>query len=495
MANTQIADKKRSALIPMIHSAIGIAIMLLFRFLPISLPEVTPTGMEVLGIFIGTLYLWTTVDPTWASVLCIFAIGVSSYAPMPKVLSDAFGAPVVVQMLFMMVFTGALVEEKITLYIGRWFLTRKVMEGRPWVFTFVVCLGCCIMSFVMAAPFAPIFLFWPIMYGVFQQLGISRDEKYAKLMVILVVFGALLGFPVPPYASNGLALLSNYRNIAANVGSDVAINDAMYLICTLLLSIIVLTITILFCKFVFRPDVSKLKSLKIADLNKNPLPPMTLRQKVLAITFCIYILCMLLPSWIPNVPGMAFLSANSLGLALLFVAILSAVLIQNEPVLKFNRVMTTQIAWPSFFIIVAAILIGNVLTAENTGISAFLNAVLSPIFSGMNTVVFIIAMMVLLMVLTNLCNSLVVGMIMQPVILNFCMNNGINAAPIVTLSIFFVLSCAMVTPAASPFAAMLFGNKDWLDAKDVYKFCSIIVLLELVLVLIIGIPLTNLFMS
>lgn len=495
MADTKIADKKKSGLMPMIHGVIGIAIMLLFPLLPISLPQVTPTGMEVLGIFIGTLYLWTTVDPTWSSVLSIFAIGISSYAPMPGVLSAAFGSPVVVQMLFMMVFTGALVEEKITLYIGRWFLTRKVVEGRPWVFTFVVCLGCFVMSFVMATPFAPIFLFWPIMYGVFQQLGISRDEKYAKLMVILIVFAALLGFPVPPYASNGLALLSNYRNISAAAGSDVVLNDAMYFVCNILLGIILLAITIVFCKFVLRPDVSKLKALKVADLNKNPLPPMTLPQKVLSAAFVVYVLCMLLPSWIPTFPGMAFLSANSLGLCLVFVAILSAVHIQGQPVMKFGKLMATQIAWPSFFIIVAAILIGNVLTAESTGISAFLNVVLSPIFSGMSTVAFVIAMMVLLMVLTNLCNSLVVGMIMQPVILNFCMTNGINAAPIVTLSIFFVLSCAMVTPAASPFAAMMFGNKEWLDAKDIYKYGAIIVLLELVLILVIGIPLTNIFMG
>lgn len=490
-----MAEKKKSISTVAIHSAIGIAIMFLFRFLPVSLPQVTPTGMEILGIFIGTLYLWTTVDPIWSSVLCIAAIGLSSYAPMAGVLSTAFGAPVVVQILFMMVFAGALVEEKVTLYVGRWFLTRKVVEGRPWVFTLVVCMGCCVMSFVMASPFVPIFLFWPIMYGVFQQLGITRDDKYAKLIIILVVFGALLGFPVPPYASNGLALLSNYRGIAANAGSDVVINDAMYFVCTMILALIILTITILFCKFVLKPDVSKLKALKIADLNKNPLPPMSLRQKVLGLSFCVFVLCMLLPGWAPTLPGMAFLSANSLGLAMIFVAILSAIPLQDGPVMNFNRVMTAQMSWPSYFIIVAAILLGNVLTAENTGISAFLNAVLTPIFSGMSTVTFIIVMMVLLMVLTNLCNSLVIGMIMQPVILNFCMTNGINAAPIVTLSIFFVLSCAMVTPAASPFAAMMFGNKNWLDAKDIYKYASIIVLLELVLVLVIGIPLTNLFMG
>ena len=36
----------------LVHMAIGIGIMLLFRFLPLNLPNVTDTGMEILGIFI-----------------------------------------------------------------------------------------------------------------------------------------------------------------------------------------------------------------------------------------------------------------------------------------------------------------------------------------------------------------------------------------------------------------------------------------------------------
>ena len=490
-----MADKKKSGSITMIHSLIGIAIMLLFRFLPLSLPEVTPTGMEVLGIFLGTLYLWTTVDPMWSSILCIAAIGLSSYAPMAGVLSTTFGNPVVVQMLFMMIYTGALVHEKVTLYIGRWFLTRKIVEGRPWLFTFVICLASYVLSLLMGAPFTPIFLFWPILYGIFQQLGLTRDDKYSKLAVILVVFASMIGFPVPPYVSNPLALLGNYRGISAAAGQPVVLNDAMYFVCCLILGLIMVAAAVLFCKFVFRADVSKLKSLTVADLNKNPLPPMTIRQKVLGISFVVYVLAMLLPSWLPNAPVLSFLGANSLGLAVLFVGILSGLMITGEPVMKLGAVLEKHVAWPSFFLCTAAILIGSVLTSENTGISAFLNVILTPIFSGMNTVTFIIVLMALMMVLTNLCNSLVIGMIMQPVILSFCTTNGVNAAPIVTLSIFFVLSCAMETPAASPFAAMLFGNKDWLDSKDIYKYCGLLILMELVLVLVVGIPLTNLFMG
>ena len=102
------------------------------------------------------------------------------------------------------------------------------------------------------------------------------------------------------------------------------------------------------------------------------------------------------------------------------------------------------------------------LTNEKTGLSAFLSANLGPIFSGMDLIVFAIVLLIVLMLLSNVCNSLVVGMILQPIILLYCQTNGVEAAALVTISTFFVLSCAMFTPSASPFAAMLFSNrKGW----------------------------------
>lgn len=59
------------------------------------------------------------------------------------------------------------------------------------------------------------------------------------------------------------------------------------------------------------------------------------------------------------------------------------------------------------------------------------------------------------------------------------------------IMIFFVLLSAAITPAASPFAAILHGNKEWVPSGDVYKYTLTYVGLELLLVLIIGIPVTN----
>ena len=106
----------------------------------------------------------------------------------------------------------------------------------------------------------------------------------------------------------------------------------------------------------------------------------------------------------------------------------------------------------------------------------------------MSSVTFCLMLMVITVILTNLCNSLVIGMLLQPVIATFCLTSGMNPAPLVALLIIFVLSSAGITPAASPFAEMLHGNKDWLEPKYVYQYASIFVLIELVIICAVGIP-------
>lgn len=246
----------------------------------------------------------------------------------------------------------------------------------------------------------------------------------------------------------------------------------------------------MFTKYVLRPDVSKLKELTLEQLNKNPLPPLSKRQKLVALICVCFLSSMLLPSLFPKVPLLGWLSANAFGTAMFFLVLLFAIQIDGKPLMSIQESMNI-FAWGTYFLVVSAILLGGVLTNESTGVVAFLNTILSPVFSGMGPVVFGIVLLVITCVLTNVCNSLVIGMILQPVIATYCIQAGIPSAPLVSIMGIFALSCAIATPAASPFAAMLFGNKDWLKSGDIYKYNISYVLLELVIVLVLGLPLAN----
>lgn len=476
-----------------VHLAIGVGIMLLFRFLPFSLPCITPLGMKILGIFIGTLYLWTTSDAITSSILAIFMVGISGASNMNAVLAATFGNPILVQVMFMLLIINTLVENRLTEYCGRFFLTRKSCLGHPWVLVFFIMVGCVLMGAFMGG-FTPIFLFCPILYDIFETVGIEKDEKFATIMLILVTIATLLGFPVPPFMGNGLALISNYMTVTENImGTAVEVNGAGYLAIGLIHAFACVIVLVLFAKFVLRPDVSKLKNLTMEDLDKNPLPPMSLRQKLVAASFTGFVLVLLLPSVAPGWTVAKIIKANTYGIAAFVVFLMCTIQISGKPLMVFSESMK-RFNWSTYFLIGSAILLGNTLTNESTGVSAFLNSVLLPVFRNVPVSAFAIIIMLLTVVLTNLCNSFVIGLLLQPVIATFCMASGMNSSPVVAMMILFVLSSAAITPAASPFAAMLFGNKEWLKPKDIYKYTLMFIGLELLVVLAVSLPVANLLL-
>ncbi len=483
----EIAPMSPAARKHYIHLVIGLAIMFFFRYLPLDLHGVTPIGMKIIGIFIGTLYLWITSDILWGSLISAFMLAISGYAPMNAVLNSYLGNPVFAQLFFLMIIIGCMVDNKITLYIGRFFLTRKISNGRPWVFTTIVLTGVLLMSAFIIA-FAPIFLMWPVLYGIFDDVGFKKGDRYTKIILALVVVVAIIGFPIPPFMNNGLALLTNYRNMTDNPD---LVNDAGYLALGLILGFVMLVACVLFSKYVLRPDVTPLKTFTVEMLNKNPLPPMNKTQKITGIVFVLLIAGMLVPSILPGFPDMAFLKANSTGLALGATAILVGIRVKDEPVLNMGKVMGS-LSWNTLFLCANAILIGGVLVHPSTGITGYLDYVLVPLFSGMGMVEFSFYLLLAAVVLTNLCNSLVIGIVLQPVVHTYCSSTGADAGPVIALTTIFVLGSAAVTPAASPFAAILHGNRDWFTRKDVYKLTSVYVLIELIIVLVIGLPLAKL---
>lgn len=63
--------------------------------------------------------------------------------------------------------------------------------------------------------------------------------------------------------------------------------------------------------------------------------------------------------------------------------------------------------------------------------------------------------------------------------------------PIVILMTYATIGFAAVTPSASPYAAAIFAQKDFVTAKDVYRYTSLFVLGEILIIILVGIPLAQ----
>ena len=140
----------------LVHMAIGIGHHAAVPLSALKPANVTDTGMEILGIFIGTLYLWSTSDPIWSSVLAIFLTGLSGYADMNTVLTSTFGTPILVQVFFLLTLINCLIENNLTEYCGRFFLTRKSAQDGPGFSPFSLCWAVCSWARFMGG-FTPVF--------------------------------------------------------------------------------------------------------------------------------------------------------------------------------------------------------------------------------------------------------------------------------------------------------------------------------------------------
>ena len=155
---------------------VGILIIFGFGCLP-PIDPITPMGMKVLGVFLGMIFLWSFSDLLWSSLLGIIALVMVGYAPLPKVLQMSFGNTVSCLILFALLLFGAIQDSGVTRYIARFFLTRKIINGRPAVFNFIIIYATYIMASLSASILPPLIFMWAILYDILKEVGYSKGDK------------------------------------------------------------------------------------------------------------------------------------------------------------------------------------------------------------------------------------------------------------------------------------------------------------------------------
>lgn len=449
--------------------------------------SLSPVGMIVLCTFLGVIYLWTFVNTQWPGFLGILLLGVSSYAPMNAVLSSFLGNPMVVLIFFVMVFAAALVRSQVAVYIARWLMTRPIVEGRPWVLvTMIFITTYCVAFFEQTTA---VFLMWPVAYTIFKEVGAKKGDKMVSFIIVGIIMMALLSFATDAIKGGAFYLVASLYTLGEIGGQPVQpMNLVLYLLLGFLLSLIILTLILLTMRFVYKADISALKKFDLEALKRNPLPPMNMNQKFCLFLFGLYALILILAGVLPpNTALGGFLKANQNGASIFIVFLLAITSFKGEPMLDYPKVMSSY-AWTVFFLIATAMLFGGALTHPSTNFAVVAESVLKETFAGVSYFMLIAGLVIIAIVITNFTNSVVSGLIFAPVIIALCNGYGVAYLPVLACFYFTVLIAAC-TPAASPFAALLFGNKEWISAGDAAHYAIVMSLICVAVVLVIGAPL------
>ena len=477
--NSKNVKKTRKSNLVYLHAAIVIFFMFIFGIICPQIGCITPLGMKILGIFIGMLYGWTTCGMIWPSLLGMVAFAGTGMMPMTEFLKVSFGNESVVFILFMFVFTAVIDEVGLINFIANWFISRKIVAGRPWVFSFILLLGCFVASQINM--FVAILVFWGIIYIVADKFGFERYDGWTTFMVMGVVVASAIGGCVLPYKLVPLAMLGVYRTVT---GGD--INFFQYVCFALPITLLIMVIFVLVGRLIIRPDVKGLKNLSVDFVKKEDLILNT-KQKTALAYLIVFIVLMLAPGALPKTWAIRqFLDQIGIvGVVMLMIVLMFWTYFDGKPLMDFKKMAAQGVGWDIFIIFAMVIPFASIFTNDATGIKQYMLAVLKPLLAGHSPMIFIFLVMLLAVILTNFANNMVVGAALIPVIYAIGSAMGVNVMAAVAVLI-IVINLAFVTPAASPGAAMVFAN-EWVRAKDIYKMALPFVIVAFLVVSVVGI--------
>lgn len=450
--------------------AIGLGFMLVFpRLSPIG--TITPIGMTVLGVFIGMVFLWSTMDSIWPSVLGLLLVALGGYlgedfqgyAAVKEVFLQAIGSETVLVCLFGMILFGGVSYVGGTKYMARFFMSRKVLEGRPYIFMFLVLL-CSFVLGGLTQPMASMLILWPLVIEICEKTGYKKGDKVFYILVCGIYLASTLGQPMLPFKGAPYIIVSAFQKV-----TGLTVNFGSYIVYNWVMSIILLILFLVYVRFVVRPDVSGLRDITVEDLTKEKLEPMNFQQKAFFVMLALICILLVAPAFLPKTfPGVAIINkAGNIGVFVTTMVIMMIIPFKGKQLLPFKAIAQKNVSWDIIFLVASAIYVCNCMTADVTGIKPFLVNLLQPMLGGKPDLVFVFLLLAFAIITTNFANNAGMAVVLMPVILAFSdQYPGVNLTAL-GMTITMMVFVALLTPAASPYCGMLHARKDLVSYKEI----------------------------
>ena len=478
-------DQMRAGIVYVIKCAICLSVIWGFGYLP-PFSGLQPLGMKVLGIFLGMLFGWLTIGYVWPSIMGVLALGASGYQSVNDVITYGLGnASVTALVLFLCMLAQYVEDIGLSNYISNWFISRKFTIGKPWLFTGMLFL-CAYVLGAAVSLYASILLMWGIFYTICENVGYRRYDKYPILGSIGIAYSALLGFVIFPYKPMHLITLGSIQAL-----SGLTVGFAEFTVLAFVMSVFCLGVYISICKFVLRPDVSLLRSSGdlFGHLRNQKL---NLEQKTGIAFLTFFFFAMFAPSIFPedSFIRIFFSTLGMTGSLLLVLAIMAMIKINGKPV--FNIIQAAKgVKWEMIILFMGTMPVASAMSSPETGVMDFIVALIVPIFVGMSPVAFTATFLLFISVLVQFVNNVVIAAVFPAIIYSFCINFGANIYVVISLFT-FIVTLAFATPGGGSIPAMVYANREWLDTASAIKYCMIVTITTILIVLIAGIGLGQL---
>ena len=132
-----------------IHYLIALILGLAIAFGLPATNGLTDIGVRTLAVTVATLYLWLTVNTHWTSILFLALLIMTGSMTANAVWAGSMGHFSVITMIVFMILNYALLQTGVINKVCNWFITRKIVRGRPYVFIYMFFASMLILGMFM----------------------------------------------------------------------------------------------------------------------------------------------------------------------------------------------------------------------------------------------------------------------------------------------------------------------------------------------------------
>lgn len=448
-------------------------------------------GMQVAGIFLGTVLLWLFVSVSWPSVLCIVALMFTPLYSYSEALKVSMGGWIVSFVLFSSMVTYVLGQTGFLKRVAVWFVTRPFTKKNPWIFVGLLFLAPLIIGSFMS-PVPTFIVFVPIAEQIFKELGCRKGDKFPQVIILGILFFASLSTITTPIAHTvPILAMSLYEK---DMGRP--IDFVSYTVFGVVSAAVIFICAILVTKFFFGLETDRLKNLD-TEVLKNGIGRMGKEEKYSLWVFAAVVFLWMIPGMIKGVlPEVAAL-INGLGTptpAMLGVVALCLIHVNGTPLMKFNEAIS-KVPWTAVMMVAATGILGGALTNADVGLTEVVVNALSPLIGSMSPMVFVLCISVFTVMLTNFASNTVTVTLIYSIALPLVYGGAIAGVnPGALTSVIGAGACvALATPPSTAHAAVAAGT-GWLKTDLMLRYGLVLSVMAAVILAVVGYPIASILM-
>ena len=440
-----------------------------------SLPgpgEITPIGMQYLGILFGCIICWLFGYLGWGSVIALLLM--ACWVPgntLNGVISGAYGHQTLLMIVFCFVFCHGLQKLGLLPFLANSLLSTKFATKSPWHLAVIFWLAGIICA-GLTVPIATLVFLYSLWYKVADQVGIQRKSTYCAVVMIFLGTLVAISLVLMPYSA-GLWMTKGFIDAVA---PGLEMNLLKVLIPGWILIFGTFAELAVLLKVLMKTGVVKTE-FSMADtaaiVNKDDLR-MTTSIKIAFGYIVLLLAMMILPSVLPTtIPVIALLkNLGTTGCFMVICVLMCFTPVEGEYLFTFEDGMKNGLSWGVYFMLATAYLLSGLVVAQNTGVTATILPVVQSILPADNPWIIMAAFMLVGLIMTNCITNFVCMQMLIPLGAMVLIPTGVN--PMIFAAVMqAVLDHGNMMPSGSPMGALMHGSSEWISSGQVYLWAFV----------------------